>query len=152
RSLAEAADDRVMTRDQAQAVIERVIKMSKAESVQVNVGGGYSANIRFADNRISTAGGVSQANIQIQSGFGARHAVTSTNDLSDAGLQQAVAASEALAKLAPEDPENMPLLGPQTYDDVVTYFDSTANLGPEGRAAAAKVAIDRCKSAGNLKA
>src|SRR6185503_14316827 len=119
---------------------------------QVNIGGGYSANIRFADNRISTAGGVSQANIQIASGFGARHAVTSTNDLSDAGLQQAVAASEALAKLAPEDPENMPLLGPQTYDDVVTYFDSTANLGPEGRAEAAKLAIDRCKSAGNLKA
>ena len=111
RSLVEAADDRVMTRDQAQAVIERVIKMSKAESVQVNIGGGYSANIRFADNRISTAGGVSQANIQISSGFGARHAVTSTNDLSDAGLQQAVAASEALARLAPEDPENMPLLG-----------------------------------------
>lgn len=152
RSLIEAADGRVMTRDQAQAVIERVIKMSRADAVQVNIGGGYSANIRFADNRISTAGGVSQANISIQSAFGARHAVTSTNDLSDAGLQQAVAASEALAKLAPEDPENMPLLGPQTYDDVVTYFDSTANLGPEGRAAAAKLAIDRCKSAGNLKA
>ena len=152
RSLIEAADDRVMTRDQAQAVIERVIKMSKAEGVLVNIGGGYSANIRFADNRISTAGGVSQANVSIQSSFGPKHAFASTNDLSDAGLQQAVQTSEALARLAPDDPEAMPLLGPQTYDDVKNFFDSTANLGPDGRAAAAKIAIDRCKAAGNLKA
>ena len=47
-----------MTREQAQALVERVVKMSKADAIQVNVGGGYSANMRFADNRISTAGGV----------------------------------------------------------------------------------------------
>ena len=53
-----------MTRDQAQALIERVVKMSKADEIQVNVGGGYTANIRFADNRISTAGGVTTANAE----------------------------------------------------------------------------------------
>jgi predicted Zn-dependent protease len=146
------ADPRVMTRDQAQQLIERVVKMSKADSIQVNVGGGYTANIRFADNRISTAGGVSSANLNIQSSFGPKHAVTSTNDLSDAGLERAVRQSEALAKLAPNDPEVMPLLGPQQYDEVRSYFDSTANLGPSGRAEAARIAIDACKAAGDLKA
>lgn len=147
-----AADPRVMTREQAQAVIERTLKLSQADGIQVNIGGGYTANIRFADNRISTAGGVSTASLNIQSSFGPKHAVVSTNDLSDAGLERAVRQSEALAKLAPDDPEAMPLLGPQQYDDVNAYFESTANLGPEGRAEAARIAIDACKSARDIKA
>jgi predicted Zn-dependent protease len=147
-----AADARVMSREQAQALVERVVKMSKADSIQVNVGGGYAANIRFADNRISTAGGISTANLNIQSSFGPKHAVVTTNDLSDAGLERAVRQSEALAKLAPDDPEAMPQLGPQQYENVKTYFDSTGSLGPEGRAEAARLAIDPCKSAGDLKA
>ena len=142
----------VMTREQAQAVIERVVKMSKAEGIQVNIGGGYNANIRFADNRISTAGGVSTANVNVQSSFGAKHAVVSTNDLTDEGLERAVRQSEALAKLAPDDPEAMPLLGPQQYETVKGYFESTGNLSPEGRAETARLAIDPCKAAGDLKA
>ena len=146
------ADPRVLSRDQAQALVERVIKMSKADEVQVNVGGGYSANVRFADNRISTAGGVSGANVSIQSAFGPKHAVTSTNDFSDEGIERAVRQSEALARLAPDDPEAMPLLGPQQYETVSAYFESTAQLGPEGRAEAARLAIDPCNAAGDLKA
>jgi len=150
--VAAAADARVMTREQAQALVERVIKMSKADAIQVNVGGGYSANIRFADNRISTAGGISTANLNIQSSFGPKHAVVATNDFTDAGLERAVRQSEALAKLAPDDPEAMPPLGPQQYENVKTYFDSTANLGPDGRADSARQAIEPCKAAGDLKA
>jgi predicted Zn-dependent protease len=141
-----------MTREQAEALIQRVIKMSKADGIQVNIGGGYSANVRFADNRISTAGGISTANVSVQSSFGPKHAVATTNDSSDAGLERAVRQSEALAKLAPDDPEAMPLLGPQEYEKVISYFDSTANLGPEGRAEAARLAIEPCRSAGDLKA
>jgi predicted Zn-dependent protease len=146
------ADPRVLSREQAQALVERVVKMSKAEGVQVNVGGGYSANVRFADNRISTAGGVATANVSVQSTFGPKHAVTSTNDFSDEGLERAVRQSEALARLAPDDPEAMPLLGPQQYENVNAYFDSTAQLGPDGRADAARLAIEPCKAAGDLKA
>jgi predicted Zn-dependent protease len=141
-----------MTRDQAQQLIERVVKMSKADSVEVGVSGGYSANVRFADNRISTAGGVSSAAVNITSAFGPKHAVTSTNDFTDEGLQQSVRQSEALAKLAPDDPESMPPLGAQQYEENIAYFDSTGNLGPDGRAEAARIAIDACKKAGDLKA
>ncbi len=147
-----AADSRVMTREQAKSLIDRIVKLSKADGIQVNINGGYTANVRFADNRISTAGGVATATINVQSSFGARHAVVSTNDFSDAGLERAVRQSEALAKLAPEDPEDMPLLEPQQYDEVKSYFDSTGNLGPDGRAEAARRAIDPCKAAGDLKA
>jgi predicted Zn-dependent protease len=46
----------------------------------------------------------------------------------------------------------MPPLGPQQYENVTTYFDSTANLDPAARAEAARMAIDPCKAAGDLKA
>lgn len=148
----EAADSRVMTREQAQALIERTVKMSKADSVQVNIGGGYTTNIRFADNRISTAGGVSTATVNVESSFGPKHAVVSTNDFTDAGLERAVRQSEALAKLAPDDPEAMPPLPRQSYENVKTYFDATAGLSPETRAEAARRAIDPCKAASDIKA
>src|SRR5712671_3210274 len=44
----------------------------------------------------------------------------------------------------------MPLLPPQQYQDVSAYFDSTANLTPGDRAAAAHTAIDASKAAGDL--
>ena len=45
-------DGSVLSRDEAKSLIDRIVKMSKAESVQVNIGGGYSANVRFADNHL----------------------------------------------------------------------------------------------------
>ena len=142
----------VMTREQAQAVIEKVSKMSKADEVSVNINSGYQADIRFAANQVSTAGGVVNAQVGIQSTFGKRHAVSVTNDLSDDALRRAVEQSESLAKLSPEDPETMPPLGPQSYLPVTGYFDSTANLSPADRARAALTALDPARKAGDLKA
>jgi predicted Zn-dependent protease len=141
-----------MSRDDARALIERVVKLSRADEIQVNVGGGHETNVRFADNRITTSGGVSDLTIDVYSAFGPKHAVASTNDVSDARLEQAVRQSEALARLAPDDPEAMPLLGPTSYADTRAHFGSTATLTPEARARAARVAIDAAKRDGSLKA
>jgi predicted Zn-dependent protease len=56
--------------------------------------------------------------------------------------------SERLAKLSPEDPEIMPELGTQNYSAVRGFIDSTANLGAEQRATAAKRVIDRAAESG----
>ena len=53
--------------------------LQKVGVVPQQLGGGYTANVRFADDRISTAGGVATANVSVQSAFGPKHAVTSTN-------------------------------------------------------------------------
>ena len=148
----EVAPDKVMSREQAQSLVEKVVKLSKAEAIQVNVGGGYTTNVRFADNRISTAGAISNAQLTVQSSFGPKHAAVSTNDLSDESLERVVRQSEALARLAPDDPEAMPPLPPQQYRDARNFFESTANLDPAARADAARLAIEPCKAAGDLKA
>ncbi|MFN2564141.1 MAG: TldD/PmbA family protein [Gemmatimonadaceae bacterium] len=142
----------VMTRDDARALVERVVKMSKADDVQVNVSGGHQTNVRFADNRVSTSGGVSDLTIGVYSAFGPKHAVASTNDVSDAGLERAVRQSEALARLAPDDPEVMPLLGPTQYRETRAFFESTAELTPQARVQPARTAIAAAKADGALKA
>lgn len=142
----------MMSRSEAQAFLERVVKLSKADTIGAQLGGGYTGNIRFAANRITTSGGVSNSQLVVQSGYGPKHAVVTTGDFSPEGIERAVRQSEAIAKLAPDDPENMPLLPPQQYQEVKAYFDSVANLTPAQRAAAAHTAIDAAKAAGDLAA
>ena len=124
----------MLSKAEAQAFLERVVKLSKAETIGAQLAGGYQGNIRFAANRITTAGGVNNSTLVVQSGYGAKHAVVTTSDFSPEGIERAVRQSEAIAKLAPDDPENMPLLPPQQYQDVNAYFESTANLTAEERA------------------
>jgi len=142
----------MMSRAEAQAFLDRVVKLSQADSITAQLGGGFTGNIRFAANRISTSGGVSNSQLVVQSGYGAKHAVVTTGDFSPDGIQRAVRQSEAIAKLAPDDPEAMPLLPPQQYTEVSAYFESTATLTPAERAAAAHTAIDAAKAAGDLAA
>jgi predicted Zn-dependent protease len=142
----------MMSRSEAQAFLERIVKLSRADTIGVQLNGGYTGNIRFAANRITTAGGVSNAQLVVQSGYGPKHAVVTTSDFSPDGIARAVRQSEAIAKLAPDDPENMPLLPPQRYHDVNAWFEATASLTPAERAAAARTAIDAAKAAGDLAA
>ena len=144
--------DPLLSRDQAQALAERVLKMSKAETVQLSVTTSYQGNTRFAANQMSTAGGVTNAQVAVQSSFGPKHAVVTTNDLSDAAIRRAVEQSERLARLAPDDPEAMPALGAQQYAPVNAFFDRTATLSAGDRAAAAKIALDATRAAGDLQA
>ena len=89
----------------------------------------------------------------MQSTFGKKHAVATTNDLSDESLRRAVEQSETLAKLSPDDPENMPGLGPQTYVPVQRATSTRPpNLTPDERAQAALTALEPARKAGDLKA
>ncbi len=145
-------DGQVLTREEMQELTARILSFSRAERARVNVGSGVTRNLRFAANQLSTSGSIENVGIGVESWFGAKHASVSTNDISDDGLRRAVEQSEALARLQPDDPEDMPLLGPQTYQTINAYFDSTADLSPEDRARAALSALEMARSAGDLEA
>ena len=142
----------IMTREQAEEIVQKVVKLSKADDISVNLNSNYQMDVRFAANQMSTSGGVMTGGLGIQSTIGKKHAVATTNDLSDESLKRVVEQSEALAKLSPDDPEVMPPLGSQTYLPVSGYFDSTANLTPEARARAALTALEPARKAGDLQA
>jgi predicted Zn-dependent protease len=133
-------------RSSAQAMIRRIAKMSRADSIQITLDDGVTTNLRFADNRVTTAGWVQHGGITVVSAFGSKHASVQTNEFSDDALRDAVARSEALAKLAPDDPEAMPLLGPQQYRSSDAYHNPTAEVNATDRARAIMTAITPARS------
>jgi len=141
-----------MTRDEAHRIVESVVKMSKADGVSVNVGSNVTGNTRFAANQLTTSGIIEGNFFAVESFFGNKHAVVTTDDLSEASLRRAVEQSERLAKLAPDDPEVMPPLPPQQYTNVNAYHEPTAAATPEQRARAALTALEPARRAGNLLA
>ncbi len=140
----------VLSRAECEDIVQRALKLSKADACTVQVGSSYQTNLRFADNQMSTSGISDDAGISIESVFGKRAASVNTNDTSPAGLARPVAQSEALARLAPEDPELLPPLGPQEYATINAWFDATANLSAEDRAKAALSALEPARRAGDL--
>lgn len=145
-------DGDIISREASQALIEKVVKMSSADGISVNVTSSLTNNIRFAANQVSTAGSVADANVSITSSFGPKKATVVTNNLSDEALLKTVKESERLAKLAPDDPEAMPALGPQSIKVVDAAFDSTANLDATALAQASLTALEPARKAGDLNA
>jgi predicted Zn-dependent protease len=144
--LAAAADAAVLTRAEAQQIVEKAIKLSKADGIEVQVNTGYTGNVRFAANQMSTSGATTDAQLAVQSSFGPKHAVVTTNDLSDESIRRAVEQSERIARLAPDDPEAMPELTAQQYTPVTSWFDRTAALTPADRARAALTALELARA------
>lgn len=140
----------VLTRAECEDVVQRALRASKADACRVSVSSTYDTNVRFADNQMSTSGITDNASLSITSFVGKRSATVQTNDLSPRGLDQAVAQSEALARLAPEDPESMPELGPQEYVPIPAWFDSTARLSADDRARAALSALELSRRSNDL--
>jgi predicted Zn-dependent protease len=138
----------LLSREQARALADRVLAFSSADQTRVNITSEWSGNTRFADSSITTSGGVSDASVVVTVTIGKRRASASTNVLDPDALKRTVDLAARLARLAPEDPEFMPELGPQTYSAVDAFLERTANLHPEARASAVDQAIKAAASAG----
>lgn len=137
-----------LSRDEARRLTTRILGLSSAEGCQVNLSSTIQGNTRSAGNGVSTSGEARNAAATITSRFGKRTASATTNVFDDAALRRAVETSERLARLAPENPELMPLLGPAEYAEVPALFRSTVGLDAEARARAVKTAADACEAAG----
>jgi predicted Zn-dependent protease len=123
------------------------LKHSTADGCQITVTSTVAGNTRFAANQLATAGDVTDTDVTITTSFGPKHAVVQINDTSDEAVAAAVARSEVLAKLAPDDPDAMPPLGPQQYAAAAeAYFDTTAAVTAEQRARAALTALEPARA------
>jgi predicted Zn-dependent protease len=138
----------VLTRAEAQALTRRVLSLSVADQTRVTVTSERSGNTRFADGSITTSGGATDTSVTVTVTFGRRRASSSTNVLDDSSLKRTVELASRLARLAPEDPELMPELGPQSYEAVDAFVEATADLDAEARAEAIGRAIGAAAIAG----
>jgi predicted Zn-dependent protease len=142
----------IWTREQAEALIDRALASSKAEQTFVLLNGSNRGNLRFARNTATTSGASSRYSLAITASFGKKSGTATTAEFDDASLRQAIAGAEEMARLSPDNPEMMPVLGPQTYGASSAYFDDVAKVTPEWRASAAATAIDLSKQKGVLSA
>lgn len=137
----------IFTEAQSKAILDKVIALSKAEETSARLTGSIDGNIRFALNNISTSGVVSDVSLAVQVSFGKRVGVATINEFDDAALERVVRRAEDLARLAPENPEFMPIIDKQTYKPSPTFSASTAAIDPAFRAKVAADSIAPCREA-----
>jgi len=142
----------IWTREQAKTLIDRALSLSKAEETFAVLNGADRGNLRFARNTATTAGTSSRYSLAITASFGKKSGTVTTAEFDDANLRQAIANAEEVARLSPDNPEAMPVLGPQTYGTGKAYFDDVANVTADWRASAAATAIDLSKQKGVVSA
>jgi predicted Zn-dependent protease len=135
----------IWTREQAKALTDRALSFSKADETQVTLTGGDRANVRFARNSATTSGASSGYSLAIVAKFGQKAGTVTASEFGDASLQRAARNAEEIARLSPDNPEAMPILGPQTYTAVKAFFDDAASATPEWRAGAVRAALDISK-------
>ncbi len=142
------APSQLLTREQAKTLADRVLALSTADQTRVTIVSTWSGNTRFADASITTSGGVTDTTLTVSVAIGKRQASSSTNVIDEASLKRTVDLAIRLARLSPEDPELMPELGPQTYQSVSAFVESTADLDPEARASAVRRTMTAATAAG----
>ena len=142
----------IFTEQEAKAILDKVVKLSKTDECTATLSGSVDGNIRFALNNVSTSGIVSNASLGVQVAFGKRVGVATINEFDDASLERVVRRAEDLARLAPENPEFMPAIDKQAYKPSATFSDSTAAITPEFRAQVAADSLLPCRGHGLVAA
>lgn len=132
----------IYTKEEAKKILEKALSFSKADTCEINLRGSNSGNIRYARNSVSTSGYSSNQTLVVQSSYGKKSGTATIDEFDDASLEKVVRRAEELAKLSPENPEFMEPLGPQTYDESISFNEATSNVSPEYRAEVAKSSID----------
>src|SRR3954466_10537338 len=101
----------MLTTEQAGDIFERIKKLSSSDEIEVLFSGGRFALTRFANNTIHQNVAEENYGVSVRTAFGGRTARATTNKFDDESLKNVVAASEALARVQPEDSDLLPLPG-----------------------------------------
>lgn len=135
----------ILSQTEAQDILKKVLSFSTADECEANLQGSLEGNVRSARNSISTAGATDNVSLSVISYFGKRSGVATCNQFDDATLRRCVQRAEEIARLAPESPEYMPLLGPQTYlASLQSFAASTAGITPDYRASQMATSMQYC--------
>lgn len=119
-------------------IAERVLKLSDADETEVMIDAAADSLTRFANNAIHQNVAERYLTVSVRTVFDGRTARATTNKTDPESLKQAVAASAALARQQPKNPDLLPMPGPQKYPRVQRYFERTAATTPGERARAVK--------------
>lgn len=124
------------------ALAKKVLGAASFGDVRVRVESREGGHMRFARGRPTTAGDEERLTISVRASQGKRSATVQGSATDSAGIAALVAEAEALAGLAPENPEHMPPLGKVKHLKVSAVDRKVAAMGASDRVGAVGDAID----------
>lgn len=137
-----------MTASQSRTLCERILGLVKADSAEVSVSDGDDIHLRHASNDVTSNALVHRTELSLTVSYGRRSATLSTNQLDEASIRRLLDRTQAMAKLAPENPEHMPPLGPSEFATPVTWAEPTAAASPATVIESIRPVIERARDAG----
>ncbi len=138
----------MLSKEEGQRWVEQALAASRADDAMVTLQATEATHLRFARNAPSTSGRQSDHTLTVRSSFGQKSASATVNQLDAATLKEAVERSEQLAKLAPDNPEQMPDLGAQRYAEVAAYDPRLLETGAADLVRGSALAVDSARELG----
>ena len=117
-------------------IAERLIAYSEADETEIEIDSTTDALTRFANNTIHQNVAERTISISVRAVVDGRTARALTNKTDEESLRRVAAAAATLARHQPENPDLLPMLGPQEYRKSARFFASTAAENPQDRARA----------------
>jgi len=133
-------------------IADRILRLSDADETEVWMDAGADALTRFANNTIHQNLAEKFLTISVRTVFDGRTARATTNKTDEDSLRHVLAASAALARSQPRNPDLLSMPGPQKYPKVSRYFEETAAATPHDRACVVSGIVNQCAKAGQTAA
>jgi PmbA protein len=136
RNSGEPSHGASFTVSELERIAERIIKYSAADETEIEINSTTDALTRFANNTIHQNVAERTIAISVRAVVDGRTARALTNKTDEDSLRRVTAAAATLARHQPENPDLLPMLGPQKYRKTARFFASTAAENPVDRARA----------------
>ena len=134
---------------EARALLDSMLSLGSAPERQAEYHWSHQICTRFADSAITQNSAGAEEGVSLSAAFGTRHGGSTTNRLDRDALARMAERAERIARNSPEDPEHMPLLGPQDYRESPGRFRAeTLRHTPAAIADAVREAIEPARRRG----
>jgi predicted Zn-dependent protease len=136
-----------MNRSELEALCGKILGLVSADDAELYLSESEDLILRSANNDITSNGFLSRVAVHLSVSYGKRSASISLTQTDETSLREAVKKVEAMAKLAPEDPEHLPPVEPATYAESLTWSDATAAMTPADALAILRPVIESARTA-----
>ena len=149
----------ILTEEQVRAIFDTAFEAATADEVDLTMAWYHEVNrevvcgstkvIRFSNSYIRDDTVVMPCHpLQIHVAYGNREGAAITNQLDPAGIRDAMARAEAIARAAAPNESHRPLHGPQEYPEIPGFDEATAALTDDERHEAVADVIERLQADG----